>query len=190
MDDMPHEAWARICRRLRAEFGEDVFTSWFGRLELDRLAEPVAYLSVPDEISEELNSISLYRPPRGRDQHRIQRDQANHHRCALVLASRRRPLRPCIRLSAFGSARRIAGPRRRAPRPARPIRACRCLCGRSRIDRIRRTATSSKDIESLGGSPLDKRLNFNNFLVGRSNQLAHAAAPTRRHRGRRRAAAL
>jgi chromosomal replication initiator protein len=28
----------------------------------------------------------------------------------------------------------------------------------------------------LGGAPLDRRLNFTNFLVGKSNQLAHAAA--------------
>ncbi len=44
------EAWARICRRLRGELGEDVFTSWFGRLELDRLAEPLVYLSVPTKF--------------------------------------------------------------------------------------------------------------------------------------------
>ncbi len=44
------EAWARICRRLRAELGEDVFSSWFGRLELDRLAEPTAHLSVPTKF--------------------------------------------------------------------------------------------------------------------------------------------
>ena len=29
------EAWSRTCRRLRAELGEDVYNSWFGRLELD-----------------------------------------------------------------------------------------------------------------------------------------------------------
>ena len=27
-------AWARVKRRLRAELGEDVFASWFARLEL------------------------------------------------------------------------------------------------------------------------------------------------------------
>jgi len=29
------ESWRRCCRRLRAELGENVFTSWFGCLKLD-----------------------------------------------------------------------------------------------------------------------------------------------------------
>ena len=41
------EAWRRCCRRLRAELGEDVFSSWFGRLELDGVRDGVAQLSVP-----------------------------------------------------------------------------------------------------------------------------------------------
>ena len=41
------EAWARVKRRLRAELGEDVFTSWFGRLELDSIYLGVARLTVP-----------------------------------------------------------------------------------------------------------------------------------------------
>ena len=31
-----------IARRLRAELGDDVFTSWFGRLALDRVADGTA----------------------------------------------------------------------------------------------------------------------------------------------------
>ena len=41
------ESWARVRRRLRAELGEDVFSSWFGRLELVAIADGVAHLSVP-----------------------------------------------------------------------------------------------------------------------------------------------
>ncbi|MCI0466608.1 MAG: hypothetical protein L0Y57_06330, partial [Beijerinckiaceae bacterium] len=32
------EAWVRIRRRLRAELGEEVFSSWFGCLELEALS--------------------------------------------------------------------------------------------------------------------------------------------------------
>lgn len=47
-DEKSHaEAWNRSCRRLRAELGEDVFSSWFGRLELDSVRDGVAHLSVP-----------------------------------------------------------------------------------------------------------------------------------------------
>ena len=41
------DAWDRVKRRLRAELGEDVFSSWFGRLELVSIVETVAHLSVP-----------------------------------------------------------------------------------------------------------------------------------------------
>lgn len=44
------EAWMRFCRRLRRELGEDVFSSWFGRLELDALSGEYAYLSVPTQF--------------------------------------------------------------------------------------------------------------------------------------------
>jgi chromosomal replication initiator protein len=40
----------------------------------------------------------------------------------------------------------------------------------------KRASAASLQSESLGGSPLDARLNFQTFLVGRSNTLAHAAA--------------
>jgi chromosomal replication initiator protein len=44
------EAWMRICRRLRLELGEDVFSSWFGCLELDALSGEDACLSVPTKF--------------------------------------------------------------------------------------------------------------------------------------------
>src|SRR5271155_2589994 len=42
------EAWNRARRRLQTQLGEDVFASWFGRLELEALDEDgTAHLSVP-----------------------------------------------------------------------------------------------------------------------------------------------
>src|SRR5215213_6429503 len=41
------DSFARVKRRLRAELGEEVFTSWFGRLELDTVADDTAHLTVP-----------------------------------------------------------------------------------------------------------------------------------------------
>ena len=41
------EAWRRCCARLRAEVGDDVFNSWFGRLALESVASGQARLSVP-----------------------------------------------------------------------------------------------------------------------------------------------
>jgi chromosomal replication initiation ATPase DnaA len=44
------EAWMRIRRRLRAELGEEVFSSWFGCLELNALSDQDVYLSVPTKF--------------------------------------------------------------------------------------------------------------------------------------------
>ena len=44
------EAWARTCRRLRAELGEAVYSSWLARLELVRIESGVAHLSVPTKF--------------------------------------------------------------------------------------------------------------------------------------------
>ena len=41
------ELWDRVRRKLRAELGEDVVTSWFGSLELSGVVGGVAQLSVP-----------------------------------------------------------------------------------------------------------------------------------------------
>src|SRR5690242_15233622 len=41
------ELFQRVRARLRAGVGEDVFTSWFARLELEELVDDLAHLSVP-----------------------------------------------------------------------------------------------------------------------------------------------
>src|ERR1700743_1963862 len=44
------QAWKRCTARLRAELGEDVYSSWFGRLELDEIVDGEARLSVPTKF--------------------------------------------------------------------------------------------------------------------------------------------
>ena len=41
------ERWLRVKERLRAEVGEDIFQSWFTRMELDCIEDITARLSVP-----------------------------------------------------------------------------------------------------------------------------------------------
>jgi chromosomal replication initiator protein len=41
------ERWQRVKSRLRSELGDDVFTSWFGRMELEAAEKGVIRLSVP-----------------------------------------------------------------------------------------------------------------------------------------------
>ena len=39
--------WDRVLQRLREEIGEEKFTSWFARMDLDALTADVVRLSVP-----------------------------------------------------------------------------------------------------------------------------------------------
>src|SRR2546421_7268951 len=47
MTSMEAERWARVKQRLRAEVGDDIFSSWFARMDLDGLDDDVVRLSVP-----------------------------------------------------------------------------------------------------------------------------------------------
>src|ERR1700751_1356686 len=41
------QRWRRVTERLRTEVGEDIFTSWFARMELDGIDGGTVRLSVP-----------------------------------------------------------------------------------------------------------------------------------------------
>ena len=161
----------RICRRLRLELGEDVFSSWFGCLELDALSDDDAYLSVPTKFlkcwiqshytDKILQALTTEFPM-------IKRVSVN--------------LRSSTRLP---PPRAIGNPIDTAPcGDADLVKGRNVSPSSSPIGQSAGTLPSSKkpasieacEAESLSGSPLDRRLIFSNFLVGSSNQLAHAAA--------------
>ncbi|MFZ4533813.1 MAG: DnaA ATPase domain-containing protein, partial [Alsobacter sp.] len=146
------QSWDRVRRRLRAELGDDVFSSWFGRLELVDVCDGVAYLSVPTRF---LKSW-------------IQSHYTDRLRALLVaecagvvdlaLAVRTAvQARPALRVQTDVPS---TGPAPRVERAAVPVPAEKPVLA---------------DADGLQGSPLDRRLTFASFLVGRSNALAHAA---------------
>src|SRR3981189_3542417 len=47
MPSMDQERWTRVRDRLRAEVGDDVYSSWFARMELDGSEGDTVKLSVP-----------------------------------------------------------------------------------------------------------------------------------------------
>src|SRR5580700_6980921 len=47
MTSTDRERWQRVKDQLRNQLGEDVFTSWFGRMELDAAENGTVRLSVP-----------------------------------------------------------------------------------------------------------------------------------------------
>lgn len=149
------EAWGRVRRRLRAELGEDVYTSWFARLELESLYDGCARLTVPTRFLK--SWIEAHYLDRVLDIYRA--EDASIARLALGVrgataretAKRPEPTHPA----------RSDAPRRELP--AAPAQAA---------PATHAAPTGESDIV---GAPLDGRLTFESFVVGRSNALAHAA---------------
>ena len=47
MTSLEQERWSRVKGRLKAEVGEDIFSSWFARMDLEAVEKDTARLSVP-----------------------------------------------------------------------------------------------------------------------------------------------
>ena len=151
------ETWARVKRRLRAELGEDVFASWFARLEMDAVSDGCARLSVPT---------------------RFLKSWIEAHYAERVLAVYRSEAPSIERIS--------IGVRGSQPREggiaAKRADAARLVAGtmpETRGETKPLAPQSPRDDRSefgeVAGAPLDPRLTFESFVLGRSNALAHAA---------------
>ena len=160
------ESWKRCVSRLRAELGEDIFASWFGRLELEAVVNGRARFTVPtrflkswieshyrDRILAALSSeIGVVV-----DLTLAVRSSTRTLNCAAVSA----PVREFSRGATQREETHPTPLRETAPTVHAPAR---------------RGPESIALQEALSGSPLDRRLTFSTFLVGRSNQLAYSAA--------------
>src|SRR5205085_899905 len=47
MSNGQQESWSRVKERLRADVGDDVYSSWFARMDLEAIEEGAVRLSVP-----------------------------------------------------------------------------------------------------------------------------------------------
>lgn len=153
-------AWARVCQRLRAEFGEDVYTSWFARLELDRVDQGMAHCSVPTKF---LKSWI----------------QSHYNdRIGPVIASEIPEVRSVV-IEVRAVARRSTS--RATVQPVAQSASAlsdnsAAKTGLSQPDTTTLARVSQIEESGLIGAPLDRRFTFDAFLIGDSNRLAHAAA--------------
>jgi chromosomal replication initiator protein len=147
------ECWLRVKTRLRAEVGDDIFLSWFASMDVVSVEDDIARLSVPTRFLKSwIHSHYIERVLAC-----WQAEQPSVRRVDLVVRSALRCSAAKAKPeSAAEPARETRAPAKEAPRPpAVPVAGVH---------------------EALGGSPLDPRLTFETFAVGRSNTLAHAAA--------------
>ncbi|MFT4130962.1 chromosomal replication initiator protein DnaA [Labrys sp. (in: a-proteobacteria)] len=149
----PAAAWDRVKRRLRAEYGEDVFSSWFARLELDAVIDDTVNLSVPTRF---LRSWI----------------QAHYIDKILGLLSAELPGTAHIALNVRTAVARPPAARDAAS-CAKPIGEA--AAAKPAVPFLRAVETPARE-DDLSGSPLDRRMSFEAYFIGRSNSLAHAAA--------------
>ena len=157
MANMEQDHWSRVKGRLRSTVGEDVYSSWFARMDLESVQDDSVHLSVPTRFLK--SWIQAHYAERVLNAWQAEMPQV--HRVDLTVRSAMRNVAPANKEAAApAEARRTETS---ANRPAPELRAT-------------ATAPVSASHEALGGSPLDPRLTFASFVLGCANTLAHAAA--------------
>jgi chromosomal replication initiator protein len=153
MTSTDQERWTRVKERLRAEVGDDVYSSWFARMELDGSEGETVKLSVPT---------------------RFLKSWIQSHYAERVLACWQAEHANFLRVELMvrSSVIRTLPPKIKPPEPPAPAREIKA----NGADLRHTVGPISAVHEALGGSPLDPRLTYDTFIVGRSNTLAHAAA--------------
>ena len=154
MSNLDQDGWTRVRGRLRAEVGDDIYSSWFARMDLEAIEDGAVRLSVPTRFLKSWIQ-SHYAE-------RVlacwQAEDAKVGRIELIVRSAvlRSAVAPKIKpeIAATDAGNRFNG---------------------SGVNRPMSVGDPGVH-EALGGSPLDARLTFDSFVVGRSNTLAQAAA--------------
>ena len=147
------ESWGRIVQRLRAEFGEDIYRSWFRGLAFVELSGMTVVLTVPTPFLRMWirtnygnRLLALWRAENGG----IERIDIRVRGVETVQPGEK-PAMPALV---------------RRPKEERPVEAARARLG----------AVSAAGESALESAPLDPRFQFGSFAVGVSNKIAHDTA--------------
>ena len=157
MPNDDQESWLRVKARLRSEVGDDIFSSWFGRMDLEGLDESGVRLSVPTRFLK--SWIQSHYAEKVLTCWQAERNEVGRIELIVRSAMLKSTVQPKAKMEpashgGLGENRHFNGNGASRPIPA----------GDAAVH------------EALGGSPLDARLTFDSFVVGRSNTLAQAAA--------------
>lgn len=153
------ELWTRVRARLKAGVGEDVFTSWFARLELEEIVEDVVHLSAPTRFL--CSWVQSNYADRILEAFRQDAEEVSRIQVTLRVNGQARPrLAPAM---AEPAANEAAGPvAAAAPQPVSPPRLVR--------------DNSAAKGDALAGSAIDPRMTFDSFVPGEANEMALGVA--------------
>ncbi len=155
--------WQRVRSRLRAELGEATFNSWFKSLSIRNAQRGCICLQVPTRFIGswiEANYLTRLRNHWQAENEHVKRIQIEVHAAWAPIDTT-----PETREQKILPARNLAPPRA-ANAPFVPNAAFLSSKDPRRLN----------DMHDTPGVPLDPRFTFDNFIIGKSNALAHAAA--------------
>ncbi len=156
MSSADQERWSKVQQRLKAEVGDDIYSSWFARMDLEALEGGTVRMSVPT---------------------RFLKSWIQSHYAERVLACWQAEASTVgrIELIVRSAMRASIVSKPKAEQEVGSVNGARLTNGNGHIGRPLSVGDAGVH-EALGGSPLDPRLTFDSFVLGRSNTLAHAAA--------------
>ncbi|QDL93514.1 chromosomal replication initiator protein DnaA [Paroceanicella profunda] len=157
--------WSRICGPLEAAIGRDAFTAWIAPLRFRSAENGVAQFGVPTTffgnwVERNYRDIIVgLMTSEGVPVDRLSFDIIGNARPAPV---------PAALSNGYGAP---------APQPQpTPVQRHAPALSRAPEQAAPPPAAAAAPEPELPGSPLDPRYNFDNFVVGKPNELAHAAA--------------
>jgi chromosomal replication initiator protein len=152
---MMQETWGQLRQRLLKTIGQNNFTTWIEPLEFSELEDGVATFHVPTNfmgnyVSQNFADLIL---------HELNLSGETVQRLSFKVAANS-PMRPA-----------------RAPeRAAEPFAELAPETPVAAVESPAKSVSASDPVESLQAAPLDPRFTFDSFVVGKPNELAHAAA--------------
>ncbi len=149
------EQWQRVKERLKIELGEDVFSSWFGRVDFEEADMSSVYLSVPTRF---LKSWIT----------------AHYSERLLALWNSERKGIARIELIVRGAMRFKTPPV--VEKSDAPMASAAQPIALAATSVMARRGQENELAGGLGGSPVDPRYTFDTFCEGAANRVAFAAA--------------
>jgi chromosomal replication initiator protein len=150
-----NELFQRVRARLKAAVGEDVFNSWFARLELEEIVDDLAHLSVPTRF------LCSW----------VQSNYAEK-----ILDAFRAEVSELTRLHftvrVNGQARPRLSQSEPAPEPTPVEQAATPLVHRTPSRDAQPTTPATRSGDALSGSALDPKMTFDSFVAGSANEMA------------------
>ncbi len=147
--------WEKIARRMRVEFGDDIYSSWFARMEIADIVDDILIVSVPT---------------------RFLRTWINSHYSDRVIALARKELTQIQRMDIRVRPRGAPVPQKSDPQE-KTVQTKPAHVRNPAAARVASSGGFTPAGQGDGqGSPLDHNMTFDSFVPGPSNELAGAAA--------------